>query len=70
VGVQAVSVIRSDRFGTAATSQALRDERKAPDSQWLPPHTANELRAVVEEQAEIIGALVLVIATLRGKADA
>ena len=65
-----MGVIHSDRFGTAATTQALRNERKAPDSRWLPPLAANELRATADEQAEIIEVLFAVICALRRKADA
>lgn len=65
-----MSVIRPPRWQTDVTSQALRDERKAPDTEWLPPHSARELRATLEEQAEIIEVLLGVIGTLRRKADA
>lgn len=65
-----MTVIRSDRFASEATSQALRDERKAPDSRWLPPHEADALRQYAAERDECIEVLIGVICTLRKRADA
>ena len=65
-----MSVIRPPRWQTDATPQALRNERTAIGSRWLPPHEADELRAVVAEQAETIEVLFATIVQLRRKVDA
>jgi hypothetical protein len=65
-----VSVIHTNRFPGERTSQALRDERKAPDSRWLPPHEADALREYARERDEIIEVLFGVICTLKKRADA
>lgn len=65
-----MTVIRPPQWNSEATPQALRDERKAPESRWLPPHEADALREYARERDEIIETMFYVICQLRKRADA